>query len=139
MTHVCFGKKSKLRTLELELLLPHRLASSRAELTHREAPSGTDTTVQREAEASGMPRRTHDTAKEPYPGSAVTHPSLVVADPQRSPIGKDPGPPLYFEPTLTMPRSLGCKDNITGEQRLGHRHSPCRQLNTVYAIVDGQD
>jgi hypothetical protein len=64
-THANFGKILKLKTLELELLLPHRLAASRAELTHHEASSGTDAAVRHKAEARGIPRRTCDAAEEP--------------------------------------------------------------------------
>jgi hypothetical protein len=141
-----FWKILKLRTLELELLPLHRLASSQAELTCREAPSSTDAVVRCEAEARGTPRWTHDAAEEPWPCSAITHPSLVVAEPQRSPLVRTPRPPLCFEPFLTMPRSPGRKDNIAGEQHLGRRrfiplchHSPCRQRSTVHVIVDDQD
>jgi hypothetical protein len=56
VTRVGFGKISKFRTLELELLPPHRLASSQAELTYRVAPSGTDAAIRCEAEAGGTPR-----------------------------------------------------------------------------------
>jgi hypothetical protein len=41
------------------------MTASRAELTHREEPSGTNAVVRREAEARGTPRQTRDAAKEP--------------------------------------------------------------------------
>jgi hypothetical protein len=53
-----FWNISKSKTLELELLPPHCFTASRAELTRREAPSGTDAILRREAEAGGTPRRT---------------------------------------------------------------------------------
>jgi hypothetical protein len=85
-----FWKISKLKTLELELSPPHRLAATQAELICREAPSSTDATIRCEAEARGMPRQTLNATEEPWPRSVIAHPSLVVTEPQRPPIGKDP-------------------------------------------------
>jgi hypothetical protein len=41
--------------------------------------------------------------------------------PKDPPSVRTPRPPLYFEPSLTMPRSSRRKDNVIGEQHLGRR------------------